>query len=468
MKISRAYGVALFWLFLCALPFLLLLLAIRTYGVDVPFNDELFALPPFLEKVLVTGEWTLRDFYGQLNDHRPVVPILFLTGVAWLTQWNAHAELLLSPLLAALQTFLIFRIARHSLPTLSRGTRGLLAFLTSLLLSSLTQWENWSQGINSAFLFATTFLLAAILILVKGPPGVRRTLGAAACCFLASFSHFEGLLTWPALLPLLFLSSPEAKPLLQRSNLSARRPAEVRPHFPRLRLVPVLLWFSLMFLTAILYFSDYAPVEGTVGSISYMLSHPWRLLLTYLRTFGAPFFPLAHPLSAPAGIAVIGMFLFTTTMHERGGRPTDELLPWLCLFLYAALFALLLTLGRGVESYAYRVEVTSRLVASTLFGSIALFHVIALPCAKGQKHTVLLSVLFLIATIANTGSSMRALRHWQERSIALREGKACLEHFETADVSCLAKLAFEERYAGVVREAGRILRTIRKGTGQQL
>jgi hypothetical protein len=432
----------LFWLSLSALPFAFLLIAIAIYGVNVPFDDELYALSPLMENLLLKGDVSLWDFYGQLNDHRPIVPVLALALLAWATSWNAHTELLISPLLALVTGGLIYHLSLRTLPKTASGAQGPLLFLTSLLLFSLTQWDNWSQGISSAFLFTTMFGVASIVVLSRRPLEPKTVILAAFLSFLASFSHAEGLLLWLALLPLLIFRAREQGPSYLRKT--------------------ILFWGASIIVTFLLYLTNYEPVGPTLANAMNALESPFPFLLYALSIIGSPFFHLFSPFAAPAGAATIAMFLIVT-LHSRRKAGAAEVLPWCCLFLYALLFALLFAMGRNATPDALQEGHSSRVISSALLATVATLYLACLAWHGERKYTIVSVALFLFVFVTSIFGSLRGLREWQQRSLNLREGKACLEDVETAPVTCLKKLTYNrEEFAEMAREAGWIVREIQE------
>ena len=68
-----------------------------TLHVDVPFWDA-WELVPRLDR-LDSGTLTLRDVWGQHNEHRPMFPILLMLGLARVSGWNIGLEIAANVLL---------------------------------------------------------------------------------------------------------------------------------------------------------------------------------------------------------------------------------------------------------------------------------------------------------------------------------------------------------------------------------
>jgi hypothetical protein len=165
------------------------------YSVDFPFQDDL-VLVNFVNEV--TNGVTTTEFFQYLfrtdNDHKVVFPrLIALVNYLITGHLNFKAFIgLVSINLLYILYFLFVQFRKLRLP--------LYYFLPVLFLYLQPQHYEvsvWAiNGMQHSFL--TVFLVTAILLVSK--PSKTAYYGAIACCFLATFTHGNGILSFPALI----------------------------------------------------------------------------------------------------------------------------------------------------------------------------------------------------------------------------------------------------------------------------
>src|SRR4030042_2040057 len=122
-------------------PFLILIVDVAKYRVDVPFWDQ-WNFVPLLGKSYQEGV-TFQDLWGQHNEHRLLFPRLIMLGLAHASRYNIVWELVVIIILAAAIFVLLWHQFSKTIKALgSSGFPGP-APLFSLLVFSLGQSENW-------------------------------------------------------------------------------------------------------------------------------------------------------------------------------------------------------------------------------------------------------------------------------------------------------------------------------------
>lgn len=408
-----------------ALPFLLLLGMIARYGVDVPFEDEL-AFAPMMDAIFRDHAFDRNLLFVQANEHRPFFPLVLITLLASLTDWNLKTELLLSPLFSLLSLFFLFKIGEKTLKDHDAKERGALLFAASVLIFSLAQWEIWTMGFALHFVMVNTAFVASVLLLSQKVTW-KKILLAALLCLIAGFSATHGLLTFLALLPLLTKSKRDCKQWLTP-------------------------WFLFCAITLFLFYAgNHIPVrEG--GALMSALEHPSGLLRFIFLFLGTPLFSWNGPAALVCGIVFCSLLFWLVFFYIK--KRTPALLPWISIGLFALLSASAIALGRAGLTGGNAAAMATTIDFADLAFSHALksrYAVIAslLPVSLlfgwrsiDRKHSlifyVLVSVLIFFGIIASTLS----LDSWNNRSKILTEGRECFLRYEEASSQCLGTLYF--------------------------
>jgi hypothetical protein len=187
---------------LAFLPPAVLLLLISRYGVDVMDWDQ-WKVAGLFEKAS-QGALTFSDLFAQQGEFRQLFPNLIFLGLGSLTHWNIRYEMLVTFSLACVVAFNLYGLGRVTLDY-SDSTRHVVAFISSLLIFSPAQYENWLHGEQIIYLLPaacfTTALRAAYSEL-----NIRVTvLIGMLMSTVATFSSPNGIICWVILAPVLFL-----------------------------------------------------------------------------------------------------------------------------------------------------------------------------------------------------------------------------------------------------------------------
>ncbi len=165
------------------------------FSVDFPFQDDL-VLVNFVNEV--TNDVTVVEFFQNLfrtdNDHKVVIPRL-IALINYLLTGHLNFKTfigLVSINLLFILYFLFLQFRKLGLP--------LYYFLPVPFLFLQPQYYEvslWAiNGMQHSFL--TVFLVTAILLVSR--PSKLAYFGAILCCFLATFTHGNGILSFPALI----------------------------------------------------------------------------------------------------------------------------------------------------------------------------------------------------------------------------------------------------------------------------
>ncbi|KPQ33285.1 MAG: Poxvirus protein I5 [Phormidium sp. OSCR] len=408
------------WLtILYLLPVLATLAFIHRFGVNVPFMDS-FSLVGLFHKIALDTA-TLGDFWVPHNEHRMLVPRIFIAALAFATNWNVKVQQYFSVLLSILSAIALYWISRQQ-ALKNQNTHNWQHFadiITVILLFSLIQYENWLWGFQLAWFWKTTCLVFAIALL-QYPPKHRSLdrgfLLGAIFALLMSFSGAHGLLVWVALFPLIWVRSQASEqPQMQR-----------------------VLWILLCVGSVVLYASGYQEPADNLDR-TYVLKHPFEAISFFLVILGRNF--STEPKSAIApGIMIllgcaVGFFLFWKQHHHRA-----ELAAWLPLLLFPLGFAAMTTVGRTV--LGIHAASASRYTTVTVLMLIGLLH-IARICCQRQPWRLLyggMAVVFAVFSISISFDALEAGKNsYQDRTL----GKHCLaliEYLEPSPSDCILKI----------------------------
>ena len=168
---------------------------------------------PLLERD-AAGTLRFADLWAQQNEHRYVVPWVFMIGLARLTRWNITTELLLNIAFSLATIGVLAALIVQTCRGPARALAPWLGLVTSLMTFSQVKWENWLWGMSQpAFASALAACLCIALLAWLGPTlrGVALTMLAAIAGVLSFANDFVLF----ALVPLGIVVDPRA-PLRRR------------------------------------------------------------------------------------------------------------------------------------------------------------------------------------------------------------------------------------------------------------
>lgn len=178
---------------LAIVPLAYLVFLIATSYIDVPYWDQ-WGLVPLLDNYY-QGTLSIHDFWTMHLEHRMFFPRLIMVLLAVTTYWNIGYELAVSVALAIATLIAIIYQVRQTAARIGIYTTVWLMPPLSLLLFSLTQWENWLWGWQiQIFLNVLTVVLGTIL-LCQSQQWIPFV-GALVLGVVAAFSFANGLIYW--------------------------------------------------------------------------------------------------------------------------------------------------------------------------------------------------------------------------------------------------------------------------------
>jgi hypothetical protein len=166
------------------------------FSVDFPFQDD-FLFIQFIEaisdgKVGFTG--LIREMFLTFNDHKAAVP-RFISLIDYVLTGRLHLRfyiVLVSINITYIFYFLYLNFRKAKLPLYYFVPVPFLLFHP--LYHDVSGWA--LTGIQHSYL--TAFTVTAIILVSRGTKPAFY--GAMLCCFLATFTHGNGILSFPAII----------------------------------------------------------------------------------------------------------------------------------------------------------------------------------------------------------------------------------------------------------------------------
>ena len=328
---EKAFGIKrnLVWIFLSLLPFLFLIVWLFLHNVDIPYWDQ-WEFVPLIEEYN-QGDVSPYTLCRQHNEHRLFFPKMIMLILADLTHWNISYELVVNVVLAFGIFLLFVFLINFSLKSYCNSGKPWIIPLVSLLLFSLSQWENWIWGWQiQIFLNILTLLGGILLLTLPGLNGIR-IISSIILGIIATFSFANGLLFWPlGLVYLLFVAEFELK---------------------KKKYAFVGLWAVVSIIIHYSYFFDYV-VHPDQSSYLLVFQRPFDYLIYVLKFVGSPIMHFSAAGAVVMGMVGTALFVYLIWILLKNRRfKIQELCPYIFVGLFSLGSAFMIGFGRvGIGS----------------------------------------------------------------------------------------------------------------------
>jgi hypothetical protein len=314
---------------LAVVPFAYLVWVVAGYGVAVPYWDQ-WDLVPLLDK-MYRGGLTLSDLWAQHNEHRPLVPQVIMLGLARLTGWNIRYELGVNVALA----FGVFAVLACQIRATGRtlavaGLRWAIP-VSSLIVFSISQYQNWLWGWQIQMLLNMLAVVGGIVVLAQPAFTWPRFAASALLGILATYSFANGVLFWPIGLGILLVVT----------------------HGRKERKAGIAAWVLVSLLTLASYFWHYQKpaahpslslvLKMPLAYVSYVIKYIGSICAQYSSWNSAGDGDLAFVFGL-LGVAALG-WAGWMVVRRKLARP-EALLPYFAMSAYSIGSALMTGLGR--------------------------------------------------------------------------------------------------------------------------
>lgn len=187
------------------LPFLICILFVHAYGVNVPYLDDW----DFVVQVFVNGaagKLTLWNFFQvQQVEHKLFVPYVLMLASAKLTSFNLIADMYLNLAFLAMTIALLMLLAW---PCVRTSRHAVLALIpVSWIMCNLLQWQNLLFAIQLCIYTVCFFSVLTVFLLERAKKIDKFFWLASVSAVLAAYSNANGFLIWPLGILQLFLRS---------------------------------------------------------------------------------------------------------------------------------------------------------------------------------------------------------------------------------------------------------------------
>ncbi len=358
---------ALFWI-VTFLPLIILSILILKYHVDVPFWDE-WDFVGLLQRSY-QGNLYFSDLLSYHNEHRPFFPRLILLGLAHLTGYRILPELILNLFMAIGIFISLFYLYKMIFSTFKIKNYLQFVPVISLIVFSLTQWENWLWGWQVQIFLNILAALTGLRILSLRKIKTRHLFISIFWGIVATFSFANGLIYW--LIGLFLLKLKEQK---NKNKI---------------------LIFWLIFSFCVYFSYIYLTPSQEVFKLDFSAQDIFFLAIYTFALIGSPLVSINGAGAFLAGLAGVLFFIYFILISRKIFFLKLKLfLPIIALGSYSLMSAFLTSLGR------YRLGILQA-ISSRYISFSNLFWL------------SLLAILFII----KEGNSMKHRQKKKTRSIA--------------------------------------------------
>jgi hypothetical protein len=342
-------------LILAVLPALFLGCLVLKFGVNVPFWDQ-WAIPRLFAKV-ADSQLSLPDLLVQHNESRMLFPSLIFLGLAYLTDWDTRYEMLFIFVLACVNSFNFYYLARQTIQGSATKLLLILA-LINLLIFSPVQHENWLWGFQIALFTPTVCLSTALLVLFSKLDIARKVVWGMVIATISTFSFANGLLCW-GLLPVAALLSPAWRSLQKKISL-------------------IVLWGVGFLANITFYFYNYEKPGGHPSLLA-AVQQPLKAFQYFCAFLGNHLCGGDPVIAVTVGFIQLGIFgcvlgLICRFWRDRTLRYQSA--AWITIALYVLMSAAITTAGRvgfGIEQ-----ALSSRYTTFSVYFTVALVALVSI------------------------------------------------------------------------------------------
>jgi hypothetical protein len=291
------------------------------------------------------GTLTAGDIWAQHNEHRIFFPKLLMLGLARVTHWSIKYELAVNIVLAAGILCLLARQLRQTARALE--WQGLLWTIpaASVVVFSLSQYENFLWGWQIAMWLNMLTVLGGIMLLGNPTFSPQRIAFALLLGIVATYSFADGILYWPIGFCLLLWGHRE-----RPARKTRKLPETSRARQSNLALTA---WAMTSLLAVFFYFWHYKkPVDHP--PLAAALKAPLDYVAYVFSYLGNPFGQISLGEGFPSALfalawGFLGSAMFAWSLWfllRRKAVRVELLLPYLGMSAYSVGSAVVTGLGR--------------------------------------------------------------------------------------------------------------------------
>ncbi len=373
---------------LIALPFLLGVQFVHSYGVNVPWEDEWVGVLPFFEK-WDAGTLSFWDFWAQHSEHRIVFARMLEVALGLISNWNVVLEMYASQVILALALgALLYAFCR----TCAVKLRLWMAIPMAFLVFSLRQHQPFLMGDGIPHIVVSASVVGAYLclnLLNDAKWIALKFIAAILFATVATYSSGQGLLVWPVgLLPLVVSTLPK-----------------------QWKITLLASWAGMGIFEWVAYFWGY---------VKPAYHPPLAFSPEYFATLGGgALFPVL--LAATTAGTIILILAAVALLFARQERKLADYSFWIALIGYGVLVQAQITVSRC--GFGTPQALSSRYAATTLLTVIGLYGLLSALCAEktqpaapamwgGLLSLVVVGLVMSTAEGHQSGAQQKQLREY--------------------------------------------------------
>jgi len=396
------------------LPVLFMGICILKYSVNFPFSDQ-WPLAIMFEKIY-SGNLSFGDLFAQFHESRKFFPRLIFIGLAYLTNWDVRAEMLVIFLLTCIVSLNVYLLSRLTLKG-SFVTEFFLLAISNLLIFSPSQYENWLWGIQVVVYIPIACLTGCLVIAQRKLSLRTKSIVCFCLCTVSTFSYANGMLTWVLVFPgLTILASRKWQEIFTKN-------------------IWIIIGGLLGFVAnVVVYFYDYQKPDKHPSFLS-AISHPVDTVHYFLVFLGAPLAFENLTVATIVGFLVFGLWMFVCWQFFRLVK-TDflllhSLIAWLIIGVYAIISGAVTAVGR--VGFGVGQGLAPRYTAFSLYLMVSLIYLLAIFLQVAnqnniRKKLIRYNLLLLISVflVLHINTTINAVDRMSDRRVILLQSKACL------------------------------------------
>ncbi len=373
------------------LAFLFLMAMYGRFSLDIPYYDQ-WELVPLLEKSAM-GTLGFQDLWAQHNEHRLIFPRLVMLALAQWSHWNIYWELATNFFLALLTWGALALLIRRTSGQIHASDNGPVYMVMTLIVFSLSQWQNWFLGWQMQ-----VFMNVLALVLALSCLSLRRytSFGVGLATIfgvLATYSFANGMLIWPIGFLLLLLLR-HTRPRFWRQELAA--------------------WGTVGVVVMASYLYGYE-TPTYHPSLMEALRQPLHCALYLLAYLGQPMGNVHLILSVCMGALALLVWGVTLAQLLAYRVSLNALAPWIGMALYALGTATMTAFGRVDEGLEQALSSRYVTVANPLWIAVVVQLYWVAKVSDGWIIRRLLPAKILLLCLALFVASLYGAYRWTER-----------------------------------------------------
>jgi len=397
-------------------PAILSLFFITQFWINTLFLDDWQIVP--LITIIFEGDISSLEITGLHNEHIPIFPRLIVLGLAAASSYNIFLEVIVGWVFLTLTLFVIWRLLLKTFPN-----EKWLIIPISWATYTFVQFENFLWGWSSIHWHSTMFFVITAIYFLEDIKKPLKSVGLfLTLCFVASFTHLIGFVTW----------------IIGFYNFRYLKPK-------------YFILIGVCFLIAVYSYSLEFDERHGYGKINTVLENPLDLIkfvFTYLgnlirlTSVAYEIIPLTAGMIIFSIFSIMIIYLYFKTNDQQ---LKTKLRPWINISVFSFLAGVLIGLGR--VDFGVQQALANRYIGvSNLFldGTIVISAIILLQLLKNEKQEnrkkilkgvfVVLIIFFCFYIVIGYVGGWIGASIWHEK---ISRGSDCLLNYKTASDDCL-------------------------------